>query len=131
MANGDGVRMLAPEVRGYVGLAFAVKLFEGDSRTSPFDYELSQRCDTQRVLCCVVVHLTEQHDMVALHRLHQRGGIRVDLARRRSGYNTRTKSDASALTRDADELRLGGVTREHGNRFQRTTPKSPCETLRR
>jgi hypothetical protein len=46
---------------------------------SPVDYELSQRCDTQRVLCCVVVHLTEQHDTVALHRLHQRGGIRVDL----------------------------------------------------
>jgi len=76
-----------------VGLAFLIELFEGDSRTSPLDYELSERCDTQRVLCCVVVHLTEQDDTVTLHRLHQRRGIRVDLDRRRSGYNTSCEPD--------------------------------------
>jgi hypothetical protein len=36
------------------------------------------------VLCCIVVHLAEQHDAVASHHLHQCAGIRVELDLRRS-----------------------------------------------
>jgi len=45
---------------------------------------LSHRRGAQRVLHRIVVHLAKQHDAVALHRLHQCTGIRVELDWRRS-----------------------------------------------
>jgi hypothetical protein len=67
-----------------VRLTFSVELLERDGRTRPSHDPLPQGRGTQRVLYGIVVYLAKQHDAVALHRLHQCTGIRVELERRRN-----------------------------------------------
>jgi hypothetical protein len=68
-----------------VRLVFPIELLECEGRTSPLLDPLSQGRGTQRVLYGIVVHLAKQHDAVALHRVHECAGIRVELERRCRG----------------------------------------------
>jgi hypothetical protein len=90
---------------------------------------LPQGRGTQRVLYGIVVHLAKQDDPVALHRLHQCAGIRVELDRRRRGNSSGGEpKQAGGNSQSEDGLRhVRSVRRTPylAHRTQHSVPRTP------
>jgi len=96
---------------------------------------LSQGRGTQRVLYGIVVHLAKQDDAVALHRLHQCAGIRVELDRRRRGNGSSgepKQADGNSQSEEslghARSVRRTALRRRRTQNFVPRTPHPESET---